>query len=263
MAQSLAVAVIATAAVLAAAAVGSPEWGRRREILASFRTKVEVDEIQGRSLMTLAVFSGIGGVPAAIGLLPVIVLVPLGGLVVMSMVRHRLSRTQAGSDHAWLAILGVCAIAISARFETLDTEAILGAQAVLGPTFLVAPYPSALLAGLAAAAGFIGCTFHVATGPVFPKDLAVGMDPLLRWFQTALATTVIAASVAGPSVAILSSGPFDLRMLLLVTASTAFLLIAVTGVSYARRWTHRVPEKPALISCAVVAGLCLFAQPLI
>lgn len=253
---------IATAAVLAAAAVGSPEWRRRREILASFRSRVEVDEIQGRSLISLAVFSAIGGVPAAIGLLPVVVLVPLGGLVVMSMVRHRISRTGGGSDHAWLAILGVCAIAISARFQTLDAEAILGAQAVLGPTFLVAPYPSALLAGLAAAAGLISCTFHVATGPVFTKDLAVGMDPLLRWLQTALATTVIAASVAGPSVAILSSGPFDLRMMLLVAASTAYLLVAVAGVSFARRWTHRIPERPALISCAVVAGLCLLAQPL-
>ncbi|MBW3588034.1 MAG: hypothetical protein KY429_01270 [Actinobacteria bacterium] len=262
MAQSLAVAVIATAAVLAAAAVGSPEWGRRREILASFRTKVEVDEIQGRSLMALAVFSAAAGVPSAIGLLPVVVLVPLGGLVVMSMVRHRLSRTSGGNDHAWLAVLGVCAIAISARFQTLDTEAILGAQAVLGPTLLVAPYPSALLAGLAAAAGFISCTFHVATAPAFTKDLAVGMDPLLRWLQTALAATVIAASVAGPSVAILSSGPFDLRMMLLVMASTIFLLVAVAGVSFARHWTHRIPERPALISCAVVAGLCLLAQPL-
>ena len=262
MAQSLAVAVLATAAVLSAAAVGSPEWGRRREILASFRGKVEIDEIQGRSLMALAVFSAIGGVPAAIGLLPVVVLVPLGGLVVMSMVRHRISRTRGGNDHAWLAILGICAIAISARFQTLDTQAILGAQAVLGPTFLVAPYASALLTGLAAAAGFISCIFHVSTAPLFTKDLAVGMDPLLRWLQTALATTVIAASVAGPSVAILSSGPLDLRMMLLVTASTAFLLIAVVGVSFVRRWTDRVPEKPALISCAVVAGLCLLLQPL-
>ena len=253
---------IATAAVLAAAAVGSPEWGRRREILASFRTKVEVDEIQGRSLMALAIFSAAAGVPAAIGLLPVVVLVPLGGLVVMSMVRHRISRTPAGNDYVWLAILGVCAVAISARFQTLDTQAILGAQAVLGPAFLVAPYASALLAGLSAAAGLISCVFHVATGPVFTKDLAVGMDPLLRWLQTALATAVIAASAVGPSIAILSSGPLDIRTMLLVTASTAFLLIAVAGVSFARRWTHQVPERPALISCAVVAGLCLLAQPL-
>lgn len=254
---------IATAAVLTAAALGSPEWGRRHEILATFRTKVEVDQVQGRSLFGLAVLSAAGGIPAALGFLPVAVFVPFGGLVVMSMVRRRLSRTSPGREVAWLAILGVAAIAIYARFETLDTQAVLGAQAVLGPALLVAPFASGLLTGLAGAAGLVSCVFHVAGGPALKDEMAAGVDPLLRWLQTALAAAVIAAAIAGPSIAILASGPLGGRMMLSVAASTVFLLIAVVAVSFSRRWLPRLPEKPALISSAAIVALCLLGQPLV
>ncbi len=248
---------------MAAAVLGSPEWARRREILSTFRTKVEVDQVQGRSLVGLAVLSAAGGIPAALGFLPVAVFVPFGGLVVMSMVRYRLSSTTPGREMAWLAILGVAASALYARFETVDTQAVLGAQAVLGPALLVAPFASGLLTGLAGAAGLVSCVFHIARGPAFKDELAPGVDPLLRWLQTGLAAALIAAALAGPSIAMLARGPLDGRMALAVAASTLSLLTAVVAVSYSARWLHRLPEKPALISCAAIVALCLLAQPLV
>ncbi len=213
--------------------------------------------------MALAVFSAAGGIPAALGFLPVAVFVPLGGLVLMSLVRHRLSKSTPGSEVTWLGILGVATVAIYARFQTLDTQSVLGAQAVLGPALLVAPYASAVLAGLAGAAGLMSCIFHVARGPSFTGELAEGVDPLLRWLQTGLAASVVAAAVAGPSIAMLASGPLDGRTMLSVAASSLFLLIAVVAVSLSRQWVERIPERPALVSCAGIAVFSLLAQPLV
>lgn len=257
-----ALAAVSTAVFIAAGAVSSSEWTNRRQILASLRSRRHVPVPQGRWLLGLAIFAIVMGIPSALGLIPGLILVPFGGLVIVTYVRRRLSDS-GGGDLRWLAVLGICSISLAARFEALDTAALQGAQAVLGPSLLIQPFESALFAILALIAGLVSALFVVSRSDPLPEQLSTGVEPVLRWGETALAVSLVSTAAAGPSIAVLGRGPFDLMLVAAVAASTLFGLACTAGVSYLRRHSSRVPERSMLMGTAGLATISLLLQLLV
>jgi hypothetical protein len=210
----------------------------------------------------MAIFGIVTGIPSALGLIPGLILVPFGGLVVVTYVRRRLSE-KGGGDLRWLAVLGLCYISLASRFETIDTAALQGAQAVLGPSVLIRPFESALFALFALIAGLLSALFVVSRSEPLPDQLSDGVEPVLRWGETALGVSLISAAAAGPSIAVLGRGLFDLMLVVAVAASTLFGLACTAGVSYLRRHVSRVPEKSLLIGTAGLAAISLLLQLLV
>ena len=262
MPLQIALAAASTAAFIAAGAVSSPEWANRKQILASLRSRKQVLVPQGRWLLGLAVFGIVTGIPSALGLIPGLILVPFGGLVTVNYVRMRLAETKGG-DVKWLAVLGLCSVSLASRLEAIDTTAIQGAQAVLGPSILIRPFESAVLTSLALIAGLVSAVFVVSRYEALPDQVSTGVEPVLRWGETALAVSWISAAAAGPSIAVLGRGPFDLMLVAAVAASTVFGLACTSGVSFLRRHASRVPERSLLIATAGLATVSLLLQLLI
>lgn len=262
MPLQIALAAVSSAAFIAAGAVSSPEWANRRQILASLRLRKQILVPQGRWLLGLAIFGIVTGIPSALGLIPGLILVPFGGLVIVHYVRTRLAENYGG-DVRWLAVLGLCSVSLASRLEAIDTTAIQGAQAVLGPSILIRPFESAVFTALALIAGLVSAVFVVSRSEPLTDQVSVGVEPLLRWGETALAVSLVSAAAAGPSIAVLGRGPFDLMLIAAVGASTIFGLACTAGVSYLRRHANRVPERSLLIGTAGLATLSLFLQLLI
>jgi hypothetical protein len=260
----IALAAISTAAFIAAGAVCSLDWADRAQILESLRLRKEIVVPQGRAILGLAIFGIVAGIPAALGLVPGLILVPLAGLLIVNFARVRLNEDAEGSSDArWLAVLGISAVSLATRFDTLDTGAVQGAQSVLGPSVLIQPAESALLTLLALAAGLVSALFVGYRAKPLPEQVRIGVDPVLRWGETALAASLITAAAAGPSIAVVGDGPLDLRLGLAVAASFLFGLACTAGVSYLRRHAGRLPERPLLLGCAAISSATLMLQLLL
>ena len=213
-------------------------------------------------LLGLAFFGIVTGIPSALGLIPGLILVPFGGLLIVTYVRRRLLES-SGGDLRWLAVLGLCSVSLASRLEAVDTAAIQGAQAVLGPSILIRPFESALFTLLALIAGLVSALFVVSRSEPSSEELPMAIESVLRWAETALAVSLVSAAAAGPSIAALGQGPFDLLLVGAVAGSTIFGLACTAGVSFLRRHTARVPERPLLMAAAALAVMTLFLQLLI
>lgn len=249
--------------LLGIAALASPEWSRRAQILAL--PKVSFDTAQGRLLFGLVPFGVALGIPAALGLISANVLALLSAMISCMLGRDFLAKTHDqhfgwSPAHSWFAVLSWSILALPLHVDSLDLQQVVAAQAALGPGPLYfggasAAFWLALLAGLVAAAGWSQDQVRLPTTTVASSDSAA--DMIARWGESALAATAVTAMLWGPSLGALVSGPINERTVGFVALSFAVTCAAVAAVSYARRFITPATQLPLAAGAGAVAALAM------
>lgn len=257
--------------LLGIAALTSPEWPRRDQILALPR--LSFDTPQGRLLFGLVPFGVALGIPAALGLISANILALLSALIACMLGRGFLAKTHDEyfgwtPAHAWFAALSWCVLALPLHVDSLDLDQVVASQAALGPgPLFFGPAPSAalwlaLLAGLIAATGWSQDQVRLPTGTYGQKETAA--DMVARWGESALAATAVSSITFGPSLGALVSGPVTERTVGFVALSFAITCAAVALVSYSRRFITPETQLPLVAGAgsvgAVAMLLAAFAQ---
>lgn len=256
--------------LLGIAAVASPEWSRREQILAL--PKVSFDTAQGRLLFGLVPFGVALGIPAALGLISANVLALLAAMISCMLGRDFLAKTHDEHfgwtpAHGWFAVLSWSILALPLHVNSLDLQQVVAAQAALGPSPLYfgagpsAAFWLAMLAGLVAAAGWSQDQVRLPTRAMASSDSAA--DMLARWGESALAATAVTSVVWGPSLGALVAGPINERTIGFVTLSFAVTCAAVGGVSYARRFITPATQLPLAAGAGSVAALAMLVAAFI
>ncbi|MEX2588383.1 MAG: hypothetical protein WD602_10395 [Actinomycetota bacterium] len=250
--------------LLGIAAIASPEWPRRAEILAL--PKVSFDTAQGRLLFGLVPFGVALGIPAALGLISANVLALLSAMIACMLGRDFLAKTHDEHfgwtpAHGWFAVLSWSVLALPLHVNSLDLQQVVAAQTALGPAPLYfgagpsAAFWLAMLAGLVAAAGWSQDQVRLPTITMGTKDSAA--DMIARWGESALAATAVTSILWGPSLGALVSGPINERTVGFVALSFVVTCAAVAAVSFARRFITPTTQLPLAAGAGAVAALAM------
>lgn len=259
-------ALVASPLLIGISALASPEWRSRNEILRAAQQKAVFDTPQARGLYALIALGVSLGIPAALGLMPVNVLVLLASLVACMVGRGYLTRRSRGRfagpemiwdpPSGWFVVLSWCILTLPLHVDTFDLGQVLAVQAVLGPaTITLGPAGSsaawaALVVGLVAATAWSGALPTLAR-PDYQGNQAI--DSITRWGESALAATAVTGTVWGPSLGALVRGPLNMKTFLWAGISFALTMIAVAGVSFCRRYVNRIPHGPAALGAGTIA----------
>lgn len=255
---------LATPVLLVVAAMASPEWAQRDQVIAALQSKATFDVPQGRLILGLIPFGVFLGIPAALGLVePSNVLTVLGALVACMVAHGYLSgasdTTEAfNASHGWFIAVSWAVLAAPLYASSFSLSDSLALQAVLGPAPLSAGVASAglwvaLLAGIVAAGGWANGLPTLA-GP-YASSANHAADYVARWGETALAATAVSGLIWGPSLGALALGPAD--GVAVYKAGISFLVscAAVAGASYSRRFLNQVPPMVAATTAGMLTGL--------
>jgi hypothetical protein len=261
-------AILATPVLLVVAAMASPEWPERDQVMAALQSKASFDTPQGRLIFSLIPFGIFLGIPAALGLVePSNVLAVLGALVACMLGHSFLGERppptpfntgQFNASHGWFVAISWAVLALPVYAGSFSLSDSLALQAVLGPAPLTAGVAAAglwvaLLAGTVAAAGWASGLPKLA-GLYSPAGNKAA-DYVARWGETALAGTAVSAVIFGPSVGALAVGPVDGTTFYRVAISFLVSCGVVAGASYSRRFLDEVPPMAAATTAGMLTGI--------
>lgn len=250
-------AALATGFLILVGALASPDRPLGRVLRASLR-RAPVAGPGGRAMLGLHLFGTALGIPIALGFVPASVFGLVGALVACTAGRAALSREHPGllrGPAPWLAVAAWGVLAATLRYATLDLSSALGAQAVLGPAALTGDPVRAGAVALAGLAALVAAAVWVQRLPALSgSEESEALDSLLRWGESALAGSAVAAAILGPSLGALVHGPLDPAAALRVGASFLATALAVAAVSGLRRRPNLLPG-PALLIALVPAAL--------
>lgn len=253
---------IATPLLLIVSAVASPEWSQREQLMVDLRSKASFDVPQGRLVFALIPFGVFLGIPAAMGLVePSNALTVLGALVAC-MIAHGYLSSSRGTEspwnpgQGWFVVLSWAILAFPLYVGSFAMSDVVATQAVLGAGPLSSGPASAalwiaLLAGIAAAAGWTDGM------PKFSSDYSSAnsaVDSVVRWGETALAGTAVAAITWGPSLGGLVLGPIGGSAVYKAGLSFLITCAVVAAASYSRRFLRQVPALTAATAVGVFTG---------
>ena len=257
------IAMLATPILLVVAAMASPEWSKRDQVIAALQSKASFDVDQGRLILGLIPFGVFLGIPAAMGLIePSNVLTVLGALVACMLAHGYLSGASDANafnaSHGWFVAVSWAVLAAPLYASSFSLSDSLALQTVLGPAPLSAGIASAglwvaLLAGIVAAGGWANGLPSLAGPYAPPANYAA--DYVARWGETALAATAVSSVIWGPSLGALALGPADGGTVYKAGISFLVCCAAVAGASYSRRFLSQVPPMVAATTAGMLTGL--------
>lgn len=256
-------AILATPVLLVVAAMASPEWSERDQVMAAIRSKASFDEPQSRLIVALIPFGIFLGIPAALGLIePSNALTVLGALVACMLGHAYLSPssgpTPFNPSHGWFVALSWAVLALPLYAGSFSLSESLALQAVLGPAPLTAGVAAAglwvaLLAGVFAAGGWASGLPQMG-GP-YPSGAIKAADYMARWGETALAATAVSSIIWGPSLGAIAFGPADGVTVSRVGISFLVSCGAVAAASFIRRFLDEVPAMAAAGIAGMLTGI--------
>ncbi|MGH2704329.1 MAG: hypothetical protein ACRDJ4_04335 [Actinomycetota bacterium] len=259
------IALAATAVLLAVAAALSPDR-ERGELWAGARRRAVVGRPGGALAVSLSAFGIAAGIPLALGLVPGSAVLLIGALVAPMVARVLLSDDPPEAflaSGAWFVVLAWCVVAGALRFKSLDLSDALGAQAVLGPAGIGGPTGSLGATALALVAGLLAAAMWASSLPrISGSSEADSLDRVLRWGETTLAATAVAAPLWGPSLGALALTPLGPGLSGRVAISFLTTVAAVAAASVIRRGAEEVPPALALSVAAPTALAVLFTMGL-
>lgn len=254
---------LATPVLLVVAAMASPEWSQRDQVIAALQSKASFDVPQGRYILGLIPFGVFLGIPAALGLVePSNVLTVLGALVACMVAHGYLTGVSDANafnaSHGWFVAVSFAVLAAPLYASSFNLADSLALQTVLGPAPLTAGVASAglwiaLLAGIVAAGGWANGLPSLAGPYASPANYAA--DYVARWGETALAGTAVSSLIFGPSLGAVALGPAN--GVTVYRAGISFLVCcgAVAGASYCRRFLKEVPPMVAATTAGMLTAL--------
>jgi hypothetical protein len=256
---------LATPVLLVVAAMASPEWSQRDQVISALQSKASFDVPQGRLILGLIPFGIFLGIPASLGLVePSNVLTVLGALVACMLAHGYLSEASDenafNASHGWFVALSWAVLAAPLYASSFSLTESLALQAVLGPAPLSAGIASAglwvaLLAGIVAAGGWANGMPKLAGPYASPANHAA--DYVARWGETALAATAVSSLIWGPSLGALALGPADGATVYKAGISFLVSCAAVAAASYCRRLLNQVPPLVAATTAGLFTGIGL------
>ena len=183
-----------------------------------------------------------------------------------SRLRKRVQGPAAGaiwaSPYVWFVVLcwTVAAPALFARTFSLQHK--LALEVVLGPMPLTGSLTESAALALLTVPGLLAASFwssslHRVQGSETSQEGKNGVDSLLRWGETALAASIVAAPLWGPSLGALVLAPIDGQTGRRVAVSFGITCVAVAISSFLRRYASQ-PARGVLLVCAGLS-LCVIA----
>lgn len=249
----------ATVILVLISAATSPQWHSRKAILDAARNKAHFAPGPGRGAVGLVVFAIAAGIPVALGFVDGNALLLLGALAACMIGRAFASSRPSPADLipalGWF--VAVCwsvlaSLLLSSR--GLDLRQALAAQTVAGPALGDSRPAIAAVSAAALAAGLVGAVGWVSRlQPLVQHEEMAAVAALLRWGETALAASAVAASAWGPSLGALVFGPEQNTLARDAVVSFLLTCLAVAAVSFGRRFASRVARAPLLLITALAS----------
>lgn len=211
--------------------------------------------IAGRGGVPLVALGVVAGIPAALGLLPGGAVLLLGSLVACMIGRRLIGGKGGRADVGWFAVTAWCVAAGFLRFETIEPQEALAAQAVLGPGPISGTIFAAGVSWLALVSGIASSTFWARSLP--SSDQAGETGKMLRWGESALAASVVSAAIWGPSLGALVYAPAGAWPW--VVTSLAMTVAAVSASVVFSRLLDRLGESRSSMVASVLPAAALVA----